>query len=221
MDKRSGIYEIFNTVNGKRYIGQSAKIKTRFTAHRWHLRRGEHHSQKLQRAWDKHGADAFVFRTVLTCHPTMLTFYEQQLLDKAKPEYNICPIAESCRGAKREPEFGAAISKRMKGNTILLGKKLPADWCAAISAGLTGGKRTDEQRENISRAHIGVRRSDASRLKQSLTMTGQKKSAQHGANISKAKKGIKVGPMSAEQKEKIRAATLAFHARRRAATNES
>lgn len=213
----SGCYEILNTVNGKRYIGQSQNMKKRWTAHRWHLRRGAHHALPLQRAWDKYGEAAFKFLPILTCQKSMLTFYEQQLLDKAKPEYNLCPIAEATRGSKRSPEACAAISKRMQGNTILKGKKLPPEWCAAISAGLTGGKRTPEQCHALSVLHMGVPRSIASREKQSKAMMGQKKSSQHAANISKGKKGKKFPPHTQEHKDKIAATMRATLAAKRAA----
>src|SRR5574340_833239 len=89
----TGVYEILNRENGKRYIGSALNLNRRIGRHRGDLRRGEHHSQKLQRAWNKHGEQAFVFKEILTCQPSMLLFYEQQLLDKAQPEYNIGAIA--------------------------------------------------------------------------------------------------------------------------------
>lgn len=43
----AGIYEICNTVNGKRYIGSSVRIKERWRAHRSALDGGKHENQKL------------------------------------------------------------------------------------------------------------------------------------------------------------------------------
>lgn len=215
--RASGVYEIFNTQNGKRYVGQSQNMRKRWAAHQWHLRNNQHHSLPLQRAWQKYGEGAFRFRIILTCAISTLNFYEQQLFDKVKPEYNLCPIAESSRGAKRPPEFGAAISARMKGNTILKGKTLPPEWCAAISAGLTGGKRTAEQRVALSEAHMGTRRSAASRAKQSKTMTGRAKTAEHAANISRGKTGKTFPPHTQEHKDKIAATMRATLAAKRAA----
>ena len=43
----AGIYAIENKVNGKVYVGSAVDLG--------------HHSLKLQRAWDKHGAASFAF----------------------------------------------------------------------------------------------------------------------------------------------------------------
>ena len=89
MLNQSGIYEILNTVNGKRYIGSAVYIVGRFARHRMHLRRGTHHSVHLQRAWNKHGEEAFEFRPILFCTKDMLLYYEQLAIDAFKPLYNI------------------------------------------------------------------------------------------------------------------------------------
>ena len=58
----SGIYQITNQTNGKRYIGSSVNIKRRWRDHLAHLRRNIHHNPYLQRAFDKQGQDTFTFR---------------------------------------------------------------------------------------------------------------------------------------------------------------
>lgn len=49
----SGIYEIVNTINGKRYVGSAVSLKRRWVDHRRDLRAGKHHSRHLQNAWAK------------------------------------------------------------------------------------------------------------------------------------------------------------------------
>lgn len=55
------IYFIINTVNGKKYVGQTQNIDERKYKHFSYLRRGVHHSHKLQRAYNKYGESVFDF----------------------------------------------------------------------------------------------------------------------------------------------------------------
>ena len=67
-----GIYEILNTINNKKYIGQSKDIHTRWTIHRYELRKNNHHNEYLQRAWNKYGENAFQFNILEICPQNML-----------------------------------------------------------------------------------------------------------------------------------------------------
>lgn len=54
------IYGIMNKLNGKWYVGQTTRpYQIRWLEHREHLQNREHHSYKLQRAFDECGIDAF------------------------------------------------------------------------------------------------------------------------------------------------------------------
>lgn len=53
------IYTIENTINNKKYIGQTLNIDHRLKDHFSRLEKKTHHSIKLQRAYDKYGVDAF------------------------------------------------------------------------------------------------------------------------------------------------------------------
>jgi group I intron endonuclease len=94
----SGVYEIVNTVDGKRYVGSASDIKGRWAVHRHGLSRGKHHSRYLQAAWNKHGGDQFVFRALLFCDKPNLLLYEQAAMDALSPEYNLAKFASSCLG---------------------------------------------------------------------------------------------------------------------------
>lgn len=60
--KKKGIYSITNSINGKKYIGSTAKsFITRFTQHISKLRLNKHHCGHLQFAWNKYGEDSFIF----------------------------------------------------------------------------------------------------------------------------------------------------------------
>jgi predicted GIY-YIG superfamily endonuclease len=53
------IYHIKNVETGKEYIGQTNDIEWRIYKHFQALKKGEHHSTKLQRSYNKHGREAF------------------------------------------------------------------------------------------------------------------------------------------------------------------
>lgn len=178
MKNRAGVYEIVNTVNGKRYIGSSATLTKRKYEHIRTLRLGTHRCVKLQRAWNKYGEGAFVFNTLLYCAKARdaLCFYEQLCFDGMRPEYNIAPIAGSNLGVKHPPEFGAKISARKKGKRLRprtpkeraaisarkkgvplsqIGAKKAAAQCRVMASANVGRVHTDAARKNFSEAQRG------------------------------------------------------------------
>lgn len=58
------IYEIYNCVNNKRYIGQSICYKDRWINHKNNLNKGIHDNYILQNDWNIYGSDNFIFRIV-------------------------------------------------------------------------------------------------------------------------------------------------------------
>ncbi len=56
-----GIYKITNSIDNTNYIGKSKDIKTRIRKHKYRLTHGSHHNRHLQSAWDKYGAENFLF----------------------------------------------------------------------------------------------------------------------------------------------------------------
>lgn len=121
---KTGVYQIRNLLNGKIYIGSVAKqygFQLRWSKHRSDLLKGQHHSIHLQRAWDKYGADAFVFEILEECEPERCIEREQYHLDDLlfssyndkrfhQLGYNICRVAGSSLGIKQDDKW---IEKRM------------------------------------------------------------------------------------------------------------
>ena len=82
------------------------------------LRKNTHGNRKLQRAYNKYGAEAFAMEPIITCAKSMLIWYEQQFLDQLQPEYNICKRAGSPVGTTNTPEGKASqIAKQSKSLT--------------------------------------------------------------------------------------------------------
>jgi hypothetical protein len=76
-----GIYAIENTKTKRVYVGQSVHIHKRFSQHLRELEKGTHHSQKLQEAFDEHGAESFTL--------TKLEIFEKEQLHQKESEWII------------------------------------------------------------------------------------------------------------------------------------
>jgi len=101
---KSGIYQIVNRVNNKRYIGSTCRLLGRKKRHFSELRCNIHHSQALQRAYNKYGNDSFDFLILEYCEPDKLLEREQWYIDNLLPEYNVCKVAGNCAGVKHTQE---------------------------------------------------------------------------------------------------------------------
>jgi len=100
-----GVYGILNTITGKWYIGSSILLSKRMGVHLRDLRKGTHHSTKLQRSYNKHGETAFEFRVLLTCSKDQVEFFENRAIkgfDSYVNGYNVAPEAKGgfMRGKK-------------------------------------------------------------------------------------------------------------------------
>lgn len=102
--EKAGIYQIVNKVNQKKYIGSSTRLQGRKKRHFSELNCNIHHSQALQRAYNKYGKDNFDFFILEYCEIEKLLEREQYYLYNLKPEYNICKTAGNCLGVKRSAE---------------------------------------------------------------------------------------------------------------------
>jgi group I intron endonuclease len=169
--KVSGVYEIYNTVNGNRYIGSAVNISNRWETHRSLLRHNKHENNHIQRAFNKYGESAFNFRVIEECNPEKLIAVEQRYIDALRPEYNISPTAGNCLGVKHTQKTKANMSAAQMGHKNNLGVK-----------------RTPEARENISRAHIGKKHSPETIEKMKVARLGKKLSPETKAKISELAK---------------------------------
>ena len=82
----SGIYSI-TAPDGKKYVGSSNNIYRRWREHRGNLRRGSHHSKKLQAAWNKYNVK-LQFAIVCECPIDLLIEMEQRYIDSLKASLN-------------------------------------------------------------------------------------------------------------------------------------
>ena len=130
-----GVYEIKNKLNNKTYIGSSIQLNRRLWYHKHQLRKGTHHNIHLQRAWNKYGKDAFEFSILVVCEEHDLLLFEQSLMDKLHPEYNIAKFADA-------PNRGRRYSKEHcdKLSSLRIGRKISEQGRIAISDSKLGEK---------------------------------------------------------------------------------
>lgn len=121
---RCGIYCIRLKDTSRYYVGQSVDIDKRSRGHKQKLRRGKHHSPKLQNAWNKYGEDAFEFFVLEISErdKDILCEREQYWMDELKAVgqdgFNICPAAGSHLGVKRSAETRAKLSAAWNGRIV-------------------------------------------------------------------------------------------------------
>lgn len=132
------LYKILNKNTGKAYIGQTVnEPRVRFSYHRQRLKKGTHDNEYLQRSFNKHGIDSFMFYTILkTDDLESLNLYEEQFIKILRATdrnfgYNIRPGGANTRlseetkrkiglasiGRKQSEAQKKATSERSKGNT--------------------------------------------------------------------------------------------------------
>ena len=163
-----GIYEIVNTVNGKRYVGSSININGRWLTHLRELRKGTHHAQHLQRSFDKYGEELFQVRTILVCDRVDLIENEQIEIDKGY-DYNSSPTAQSTLGLK----FSDEARERVRQNrldryaadpvgyaammsSISKGKPKSENWKAKMIARMSGSVHSNCHVENMAKARAEI-----------------------------------------------------------------
>lgn len=172
----SGVYVITCTVNGKIYIGSSSNCKHRWERHKRDLRGSRHHSVYLQRAWNCHGEQSFIFTVLEECDKTVLFEREQYWLDTLQPfdskGYNTSrKAAAPVGGHKHTP-----ISR------------------AKIGAANRGKKRTPEMRAHMSKVKRGIKRDPEAVRKSADALRGRKQTPEHIAKVVAVHLGSKRSP---------------------------
>lgn len=90
----SVIYEIVNLATNERYIGSTKQFRRRMVLHKYGLKKGNHHSWKLQKAYTHVGWEGLAIRVLEECSSDQdLREREQVYLDTLKPELNVSTTA--------------------------------------------------------------------------------------------------------------------------------
>jgi group I intron endonuclease len=135
------VYTIVNTINGKRYIGSTTNFTKRKNTHLNFLKRNKHHSTHLQRSFNTHGEEHFLFEIITECFECELRKTEQFYIEFFKPEYN---VSKSTIAPMQGRKHSQKTLLKMKGRRGPTGKRKP--W-------------SEETRQKQLKSRIGKKRS--------------------------------------------------------------
>lgn len=191
-----GVYRIRNLLDGRGYVGSAAEsLWRRWRSHLNCLTRRCHSNRHLQRAFDRHGAGAFVFEVLDFCEPSECVGREQDWIDRLdvcnpRRGYNISPVAGSTLGVKHTEE-----AKKNFGNSRR-GKPLSPQHRDAMVAAVRRAYADPAVRANateVNRARMAAETAEE-RACRMRGIRGKPLSAKHRAAISRARKGMTLSP---------------------------
>lgn len=176
-----GIYEIKNTVTGKRYIGQTVDYEKRKASHINALKGNYHSNKYLQSSWNKYGESAFEFSLIAESDAEHLNELEVEYIrrfDTVVPNgYNMTLGGEGTRGFKWSEESRSMVSKSRKGKQIgvdapFYGKKHEAETLEKLRLATSALWRDPTFRQRQVEAHTGKKQSEETKCKRSVALAG-------------------------------------------------
>lgn len=191
-EKICGIYCIENTVNHKRYIGQSVDIYRRWQTHRYLLNENKHDNDYLQKAWNKYGEGNFVFSVLEQCDKDELNPIETKYIATYQTlnedyGYNLQSGGDS--------QYYLSDTTKQKISQALIGKM------AGENNPRYGQPVSDETREKIRQANINP--SEETREKMRMARLGTKASDETKQKLREVRKNQSRQPHSEETKKKL------------------
>lgn len=156
MSDFSGIYQIQSKRKPVRiYIGSAIYIGRRWLQHLERLRKGTHHSIKLQRHFNKYKENDLNFSVLTECMQKDLLSIEQYYLDKYKPYFNTALSAYSQLGLKHSEETKKKISLAKRGCDYWTGRKHNKESKQKMRLAHLGKKASLKTRRKLSKMRIG------------------------------------------------------------------
>jgi group I intron endonuclease len=202
------VYQITNTVNGKRYIGYAKDAAIRWKRHKEaasRVRRGKQKPYAFANAINKYGNEVFVQEIL----------FEEQTIDGAKeaeiltildrdPEYNMTMGGDGLSGEAIEQ-----LRERNKGNKYAAGRVWRDESLEALSLAQKKSHAenprvfTDEWLENLSKSQIGRKHTEETKAKITAANTGRpcsQRCKDAVAEANKRRKGTKQSKETIEKK---------------------
>lgn len=152
VDINCGIYRIVNKANGKFYVGSTKNAKERKKNHFNELKKGVHHCDHLQRAWNKaEDKSVFEFNVFIFCKESDLIALEQSCINTMNPAYNTNKIAG-------KPPVFSGPKNHMYGNgkkSFFYGKPAWNKTLPREQQPNYGKKASPETKEKLRVSHLG------------------------------------------------------------------
>ena len=178
-----GIYAFIHRDSGRCYVGSSVDVHRRRKAHLATARRGA--KTMIHKELRNLGAENFDFEILEECSKAERFDREHfyiQFLDSVHPRgFNVCS------NPLEKPDF-TAVSK-LKMSIAAKGRKMHPNTYAAIMSANVGRKKTQSEREKLSKSHKGKKRPSHIGENQRTRMTGRKLSLETREKMSRARFG--------------------------------
>ena len=160
------LYKILNKNTGKAYIGQTInKPEIRFNYHTSRLKKGTHDNEYLQRSFNKHGIDSFMFYTILkTDDIESLNLYEEQFIKILRATdrnfgYNIRPGGANSKHSeetKKKISLAGMGRPKTENEINLLRERNKGNTYGRLAKGIA---KSEETKNKMSLAKQGVENS--------------------------------------------------------------
>jgi group I intron endonuclease len=160
------LYKILNKNTGKAYIGQTInKPEVRFNYHTSRLKKGTHDNEYLQRSFNKHGIDSFMFYTILkTDDLESLNLYEEQFIKILRATdrnfgYNIRPGGLNTKHSeetKKKISLAGMGRPKTENEVNLLRERSKGNTWGKLGKGIA---KSEETKNKMSLAKQGVENS--------------------------------------------------------------
>ena len=161
-----GVYKILNTLcsEGKYYIGYSCNVKQRWQTHKSTLTRGSHRNIRMRNAYNKYGADCFMYELLQECETeeeakNVELYYLEDLTIRDKL-YNLHYNSSGGDMLTFHPDRKQIIEKRVKEQKEQISKMTKEErqerWGqSGEKNGMYGRTHTDEVKKLFSEMHTG------------------------------------------------------------------
>lgn len=164
----TGIYQITNLINGKRYVGLAVNIRRRFIEHKTPTALKK--TSVLAKAFRKYGVENFTFEVLEECDRTELAAREVFWIGQLRPEYNMT--------AGGDGNVGREVSEATRAKLAAAGR---VQW-----ERLSDDQKAARVSNNLRGPHAGHPVSEGTRQKLRAAVLGTKASVETRREISRA-----------------------------------